>query len=144
QTGSASPAGVIGEWQPTRLLLLTEPNWALQVFWWLFWLNPAVLIAVLAIKPREFRWPHALVVAAMSALALHANRFTGLYAVVTAPVLAHGMGVLREKFAGKQRSDWGEATAGITAVVTVAFLIFVVVTNRWAVAESRPAKFGVG
>ncbi len=144
QSRNASPAGVIGEWQPTRLVLLTEPNGAVQVFWWLFCLNPVVLMAVLAIKGREFPWAHALVVAAMSALALHANRFTGLYAVVTAPILAHGLGVLRARFAGHAHSDWGEATAGIAAVVTAVFLIFVVVTNRWAVAESRPAKFGVG
>jgi tetratricopeptide (TPR) repeat protein len=85
-----------------------------------------------------------LVVAAMSVLALHANRFTALYAVVTAPILAHGLAVLREKFAGKKRSDWGEAMAGVLAGITAAFLIFVVVTNRWAIAESRPAQFGVG
>jgi tetratricopeptide (TPR) repeat protein len=144
QTGSSSPSGTIGEWQPTRELLLTEPNWALQVFWWLFWLNPVVLVAVLAIKRRAFPWAHALVVAAMSVLALHANRFTALYAVVTAPILAHGLAVLRERYVGKKRSDWGEATAGIVVAVTAAFLIFVVVTSRWAIAEDRPAKFGVG
>ena len=144
QTGSSGPSGAIGEWQPTRLVLLTEPNWAVWVFWWLFWLNPVVLIAVLAIKRREFPWAHALVVAAMSVLALRANRFTALYAVVTAPILAHGLAVLRARVAGEQRSDWGETTAGIVAGVTAAFLIFVVVTNRWAVAENRPAKFGLG
>ncbi len=144
QTRSSSPSGTIGEWQPTRELLLTEPNWALQVFWWLFWLNPAVLVAALLIKQRAFPWAHTLVVAAMSVLALHANRFTALYAVVTAPILAHGLVVLWERFAGKKRSDWGEATAGIVAAITAAFLIFIVVTNRWAIAESRPAKFGVG
>ncbi len=138
QTRSSSPAGTIGEWLPTRELLLTEPNWALQVFWWLFWLNPAVLVAVLAIQRRAFPWAHALVVAAMSVLALHANRFTALYAVVTAPILAHGLAVLRERFAGKKHSDWGQATAGTVAAVTAAFLIFVVVTNRWAIAEARP------
>jgi tetratricopeptide (TPR) repeat protein len=114
------------------------------VFWWLFWLNPVVLVAVLVIKRRAFPWAHALVVAAMSMLALHANRFTALYAVVTAPILAHGLGVLRERYSGKKRSAWGEATAGIVAAGTAAFLIFVVVTSRWAVDESRPAKFGVG
>jgi tetratricopeptide (TPR) repeat protein len=144
QTRTSSPSGAIGEWQPTRELLLTEPNWALNVFWWLFWLNPVVLMAVLAIKRRAFPWAHALVVAAMSVLALRANRFTALYAVVTAPILAHGLAVLRERFAGKNRSAWGESVAGIMAVSTAAFLIFVVVTNRWAIAESRPAKFGVG
>ncbi|MGO9243761.1 MAG: tetratricopeptide repeat protein [Verrucomicrobiia bacterium] len=144
QTRSSGPSGTISEWQPTREMLLTEPNWALQVFWWLFWLNPAVLVAVLAIKLRAFPWAHALVVAAMSVLALHANRFTALYAIVTAPILAHGLAVLRERFAGKKRSVWGEATAGTVAAVTAAFLIFIVVTNRWAIAESRPANFGVG
>jgi len=144
QTRSSSPSGTIGEWQPTRELLLTEPNLALQVFWWLFWLNPAVLVAVLVIQRREFPWAHALVVAAMSVLALHANRFTALYAVVTAPILAHGLAVLRGRFAGKKRSDWGEATARIVAGITAAYLIFVVVTNRWAIAESRSPKFGVG
>jgi len=144
QTGPSSPSGTIGEWQPTRLLLLTEPNWALRVFWWLFWLNPLALVAVLAIKRREFPWAHALVVAAMSVLALRANRFTALYAVVTAPILAHGLAVLREKFAGKERSDWGETTAGILAGGMAVFLIFVVVTNRWALAEDRSPNFGLG
>jgi tetratricopeptide (TPR) repeat protein/type IV secretory pathway VirB2 component (pilin) len=144
QTRASSPSGAIGEWQPTRSLLLTEPNRALQVFWWLFWLNPLVLAAVLAIKRREFPWAQALVVAAMSVLALRANRFTALYAVVTAPILAHGLAVVREKLAGKERSDWGEATAGILAGLTATFLIFVVVTNRWAMAEDRSQKFGWG
>ena len=144
QTSTSSPAGAIGEWQPTRLLLLTEPNWALQMFWWLFWLNPVVLVAVLAIKRRAFPWAHALVVAAMSVLALRANRFTALYAVATAPILAHGLAVLQKKFVGKRRSDWGEAIAEAVMGVTAAFLIFVVVTDRWAVAEDRPAEFGLG
>jgi tetratricopeptide (TPR) repeat protein len=144
QLRNSSSPGVIGEWQPTRLLLLTEPNWALTVFWWLFWLNPVVLIAVLAIQRREFPWSHALVVAGMSALAWRANGFTALYAIVTAPILAHGLAVIRAKIAGKQHSDWGEATARVVAGVTALFLIFVVVTNRWAVAENRPTKFGVG
>ena len=144
QTRPSSPSGTIGEWQPTRLLLLTEPNWALRVFWWLFWLNPLVLVAELAIKRRKFLWAHALVVTAMSVLALRANRFTALYAVVTVPVLAHSLTVLREKFAGKERSDWGEVTAGILAGATAIFLIAVVVTNRWAEAEDRSPNFGLG
>jgi tetratricopeptide (TPR) repeat protein len=144
QTRSSSPAGAIGEWVPTRLLLLTEPNWALTVFWWLLCINPIVLVVVLAIKWREFPWSHALVVAGMSALALHANRFTALYGIVTAPILAHGLAVIRAKIAGKQHSDWGEATARVVTGITAVFLIFVVVTGRWAVAENRPPKFGVG
>jgi len=144
QTRSSGPSGSLGEWQPTRQLLLTEPDWAVQVFWWLFWLNPVVLVAVLAIKRGTFPWAHSLVVAAMSVLGLYANRFTALYAVVTAPILAHGLAVVRENLAGKKRSDWGQATAGIAAGIAAALLIFVVVTNRWAIAESRPAKFGVG
>jgi tetratricopeptide (TPR) repeat protein len=144
QTSTSGPSGAIGEWQPTRLLLLTEPNWALRVFWWLFWLNPVVLVAVLAIKRREFPCTHALVVAAMSVLALRANRFTALYAVVTAPILAYGLAVLCKKFVGAGRSDWGEVIAEIVMGVTAAFLIFVVVTDRWAVAEDRPATFGLG
>ncbi|HTS16896.1 MAG TPA: tetratricopeptide repeat protein [Verrucomicrobiae bacterium] len=144
QTQSSSPAGTLGEWQPTRELLLTEPNWALQVFWWLFWLNPLVLLAVLVIQRRSFPWAHILVVAAMSALALRANRFTALYAVVTAPILAYGLSVIRARFAGKKPSDWAETTALIAAGAVAAFLIFVTVTNDWAIAESRPAKFGVG
>src|ERR1035437_3150614 len=119
-------------------------NWALTVFWWLLWLNPVVLIVVLAINRREFPWSHALVVAGMSVLALRANRFTALYAIVTAPILAHGLAVIRARLAGKQHSDWGEATARVVAGITAAYLIFVVVTNRWAVAESRPPKFGAG
>jgi tetratricopeptide (TPR) repeat protein len=144
QTSPSGPSGAIGEWQPTRLLLLTEPNWALQVFWWLFWLNPVVLVAVLVIKRREFPWAHALVVAAMSVLALRANRFTALYAVVTAPILAHGLVVLQKKFAGAKRTDWGEATGEIVVGATAVFLIFAVVTDRWALAEDRPAEFGLG
>jgi tetratricopeptide (TPR) repeat protein len=144
QMRSSSPSGTIGEWQPTRLLLLTEPNWALTVFWWLFWLNPVVLIVVLAIKRREFPWSHALVVAGMSVLAWRASQFTALYAIVTAPILAHGLAVIRAKIAGKEHSDWGEATARVVVGIAAAFLIFVVVTNRWAVTENRPPKFGAG
>lgn len=144
QTRSTSPSGTIGEWQPTRTLLLTEPNWALNVFWWLFWLNPVVLLAVLVIKRLKFPWAQALVVAAMSVLALRANRFTALYAVVTTPILAHGLAVLRARVAGEKRSGWGEATAQVVTGVTAVFLIFVVVTNRWATAENRAPKFGVG
>jgi Tfp pilus assembly protein PilF len=144
QTRSSSPSGAIGEWVPTRLLLLTEPNWALTVFWWLLWVNPIVLVAVLAIKRSKFPWSHALVVAGMSALALQANRFTALYGIVTVPILAHGLAVMRAKIAGKQHSDWGEATARVVVGITAIFLIFVVVTGRWAVAENRPPKFGVG
>lgn len=144
QTRSSSPSGAIGDWQPTRLLLLTEPNWALTVFWWLFWLNPVVLIAVLADKRSKFPWAHALVVAGMSVLVLRNYRFTAFYAIVTAPVLAHGLAVIRARIAGKQHSDWGEATARVAAGVAAVFLIFMVITGRWAVAENRPPKFGVG
>src|ERR1035438_9560916 len=144
QTRSLSPSDTIGEWQPTRLLLLTEPNWALTVFWWLLWLNPVVLIAVLANKRGKFPWSHALVVAGISVLALRNFQFTALYAIVTAPILAHGLAVIRAKLAGKERSDWGEATARLMAGMTAVFLIFVVVTNRWAMAENRSPKFGVG
>jgi len=144
QIRSLNPASTAGDWQPTRLLLLTEPNWALTAFWWLFWLNPVVLIAVLAIKPREFPWAHALVVGVMSLLAWRASQFTALYAVVTAPILAHGLAVIRTKIAGKEHSDWGEKTARVVAGVAAVFLIFVVVTDRWAAAENRPTKFGVG
>jgi tetratricopeptide (TPR) repeat protein len=144
QARSSSPSGTIGEWQPTRLLLLTEPNWALTVFWSLLWLNPVVLIAVLVNKRREFPWSHALVVAGMSVLALCNYRFTALYAIVTAPILAHGLAVIRARLAGKQHSDWGEATARAVAGITAVFLIFGVVTGRWAVAENRSPMFGVG
>ena len=144
QARSWNSAVVIGEGQPTRLLLLTEPNWALTAFWWLFWLNPLVLIAVLGIKRREFPWSYALVVAGMSVLALRANRFTAVYAIVTAPILANGLAVIRAKIAGKQHTGWGEATARALVGIAAALLIFVVVTNRWAMAENRPSKFGIG
>jgi len=88
QSRSAGPAGMISEWFPTRRLLIEYPNWALWTFWVLFWLTPLALVARLLIERREFSWAHALVVAGMSALALKANRFTGLYAVVTMPILA--------------------------------------------------------
>jgi tetratricopeptide (TPR) repeat protein len=144
QIRSLNPSSTIGEWQWTHRLLLTEPNWALTTFWWLFRLNPVVLIGVLAIKRREFPWAHALVVAGMSVLAWRASQFTALYAIVTAPILAHGLAIIRARIAGKQHSDWGEATTRVVAGGTAAFLIFVVVTNRWAVAENRPSKFGLG
>jgi tetratricopeptide (TPR) repeat protein len=144
QTRGASPAGVIGEWQPTRQLLLTEPNWALRVFWWLFWLNPLFLIARLVIERRQFPWAHALVVAGMSALALRANRFTAVYAVVTAPILAEAAAQIIRKMIGTRGrvplQVMGTAATGALAV----FLIWVVVTNRWAKDEGRAARFGLG
>jgi len=85
QMRTSSSSGTIGEWQPTRLLLLTEPNWALTVFWWLFWLNPVVLVAVLANQRGKFPWSHALVVGGMSVLAWRASQFMALYAIVTHP-----------------------------------------------------------
>jgi len=144
QVKSSSPAGTIGEWQPTRLLLLTEPNWALTVFWCLFWLNPVVLIAVLVIKRREFSLGARTGGGREGVLALRASRFTALYAIVTAPILAHGLAVIARESPGKQHSDWGEKTARVVAGITAVFLIFVVVTNRWAMAENRPPEFGAG
>ena len=144
QMRTSSSSGTIGEWQPTRLLLPTEPNWALTVFWWLFWLNPVVLVAVLANQRGKFPWSHALVVGGMSVLAWRASQFMALYAIVTAPILAHGLAVIRAKIAGKEHSDWGEATARVLAGIAAAFLIFVAVTGRWAVAENRLPRFGVG
>src|SRR5579871_888102 len=144
QSLASGPAGVIGEWQPTRLLLLTEPNWSLRVFWWLFWLNPIVLIAVVAIKRRATPWEHVLVVVGLSVLALRAYRFTALYAVGTAPILACGLATLRERIAGKNRSDWSEAVVAVVAGVVAISLIFAMVTNRWAVVEDRAPTFGLG
>ena len=171
QTGAASPAGAIGEWQPTRELLLTEPNWALRVFWWLFWLNPILLLGRLVVERRRFPWAHALVVAGMSALALRANRFTAVYAVVTAPILAGAVAQVLKKIAAQRRvevatlSKLHPATneAGPSRLQTVptlpepvrwiaalavgalaVFLIGVVVTNRWAEDEDREPRFGWG
>jgi len=54
QTRSSSPSGAIGEWQPTRELLVTRNQLgAAGVLVVSFWLNPAVLVAVLAIKPSR-------------------------------------------------------------------------------------------
>src|ERR1017187_2276442 len=93
--------GTIGEWQPTRLLLLTEPNWALTVFWWLFWLNPVVLIVVLANQRGKFPWSHALVVGGMSVLAWRASQFMALYAIVTGPLLPDRLAGVPAENAGK-------------------------------------------
>ena len=144
QTRYASPASAIGEWQPTRQLLFTEPNWALRVFWWLFWLNPLFLIARLAVERRQFPWAHVLVVAGMSVLALRANRFTAIYAVVTAPILAGAVTQIAKKTVGT-RSHALLRLAGATTVCALAvFLIWAVVTNRWPQDEDRAARFGLG
>jgi len=78
----------------------------------------------------------------MSALALDANRFTALYAVVTRRFWRTACGVA-ERFAGKS-ARIGASDGGNRGGHHGGVLDFVVVTNRWAIAESRPAKFGVG
>lgn len=144
QTGAASPAGAIGEWLPTRELLLTEPNWAFRVFWWLFWVSPILLAARLVIEWRRFSWAHALVVAGMSVLALRANRFTAVYAVVTAPILAGAAAqVLKKMSSVVDRPVVRWAATGIVGALA-AFLMAVVVTDRWSTVEEREPRFGLG
>ena len=136
QTRGTGPAGVIGEWQPTRQLLLSEPNWSLRVFWWLFWLTPVALAGRLVIERGKFPWAHALVLAGMSVLALRANRFTAVYAIVAAPILASALSVF---FKDRLRIVLASASIAVAG-----FLIWVVAANRWAMAENRAARFGVG
>jgi tetratricopeptide (TPR) repeat protein len=136
QTRQSGPAGVIGEWQPTLSVLPLEPNWAWRTFWWLFALTPLALIARLVVERGKFPWAHALVVAGMSALALRANRFTAVYAIVTAPILAGALGVLVK--------DKLQAVFATVSIAVAAFLCWAVVSNRWAMSENRSARFGVG
>ncbi len=136
QSRESGPAGVIGEWQPTLSVLPLEPNWAWRTFWWLFWLTPLALVARLVVERGKFPWAHALVLAGMSALALRANRFTAIFAIVTAPILAGALSMLiKDRF----RVVWATVSIAVAA-----FLIWAVVTNRWAMAENRSVRFGVG
>jgi tetratricopeptide (TPR) repeat protein len=165
QSRSAGPAGMISEWFPTRSLLVEQPNWALWIFWWLFWLTPLALAARLLVGWRKFPWAHALVVAGMSALALKANRFTGLYAVVTTPILAGALAAVWQRIAGPERSKGvapssRPACAGsagdlatrhamqFAAILFIGalavFLNWAVISNRWSVHENRAARFGAG
>jgi tetratricopeptide (TPR) repeat protein len=145
QTREAGPAGAIGEWQPTMESLAIEPNWALRVFWWLFWLTPVVLIARLFVERRRFPWAHALVMAGMSALALRANRFTAVYAIVMAPILADAVTVLWRKLLEKRQPvPWGRACGTAIVGAFACFVIAIVVTNAWAKWENRTPRFGVG
>jgi tetratricopeptide (TPR) repeat protein len=165
QSYSAGPAGMISEWFPTRRLLIEYPNWALWTFWVLFWLTPLALVARLLIERRGFPWAHALVVAGMSALALKANRFTGLYAVVTVPILAgalapilSGLAVAWQRIVGPERPNGfspspplrsaGRHALQFVAILFVGalavFLNLVVISNRWSVYENRVARFGTG
>jgi tetratricopeptide (TPR) repeat protein len=169
QTREASPAGVIGEWQPTRQLLLTEPNWSLRVFWVFFWLTPLVLVVRFTVEsqhfgrsaipsatggrksaPLQFPWSHALVIAGMSALALRANRFTGLYCIIAAPILVGALSAIqRVSWEWRPRYDrsgqeWPSYIFAPASVAAAAFLIWAVTTNRWAMTENRAAEFGVG
>jgi tetratricopeptide (TPR) repeat protein len=162
QGRSAGPAGMISEWFPTRSLLVEQPNWALWTFWWLFWLTPLTLAARLLVEWRRFPWAHALVVAGMSVLALKANRFTGLYAVATIPILAGAVAAVWQKIVGLERlkglpasggavGDQGFAAApqmqfaAIFFVGALAlFMNWAVISNRWSVHENRATRFGVG
>jgi tetratricopeptide (TPR) repeat protein len=160
QLAQTGPAGVIGEWQPTRSLLLTEPSWALRLFWAMFWVAPAALSARLAIERLKFPWAHALVLAGASVLALRANRFTALYALLAAPVLAGSLAVIGQAARARlslpvHRANtattsgttlshaWklaGGAAAGALALVVIGLTV----TDRWAKAENAPARFGLG
>jgi tetratricopeptide (TPR) repeat protein len=146
ETSASGPAGAIGEWQPTRQVMLTEPDWALRLFWWLFWATPLVLAARLVIDWRKFPWAHALVLAGMSALALRANRFTAVYAIVTAPILADALAVVARRFlTGKSAPRPWMRPCAIAAVGALAcFGGWITVTNAWAKYENRTARFGLG
>ena len=165
QSRHAGPAGMISEWFPTRSLLVEQPNWALWIFWWLFWLTPLTLVARLLVEWRKFPWAHALVAAGMSALALKANRFTGLYAVVTTPILAGALAAVWQRIVEPERSKGvapspRPACAGLArnlaarhalqfaAILFVGalavFLNWAVISNRWSAHENRAARFGVG
>ncbi|HUK82830.1 MAG TPA: tetratricopeptide repeat protein [Verrucomicrobiae bacterium] len=136
QSRASGPAGVIGEWLPTLQVLSTERNWATTMFRWLFALTPLAVVARLVVERGKFPWAHALVLAGMSVLALRANRFTAVYAIVTAPILASALGVLV-----KDRFHLVVTTVSLAVAV---FLSWAVVSNRWAMAENRAARFGVG
>jgi tetratricopeptide (TPR) repeat protein len=162
QSRSTGPAGMISEWFPTRSLLIEQPNWALWTFWVLFWLTPSALTARLLVGWRKFPWAHALVVAGMSALALKANRFTGLYAVVTIPILAGAVAVVWQKIVGCERPKGlppsprprpagnlaAKRALQFAAILLIGalavFLNWAVISNRWAVHENRAVRFGVG
>ncbi len=145
ETSASGPAGAIGEWQPTTQVMLTEPDWALRVFWWLFWATPVVLVARLVIDWRKFPWAHALVLAGMSALALRANRFTAVYAIVTAPILADAAVVLLKRFFEPRRPmPWANFGATVAVCALAWFAVWVVVSERWAKYENRTARFGLG
>ena len=149
QSLPSGPAGVIGEWQPTLRVLSVEPNWAWTTFWWLFALTPLALAGRLFVERGKFPWAHAFVLTGMTALALRANRFTAVYAIVTAPIFAGALGVILGSLRGRQSCGnlAKERLKVVFATVSIAvgaFLIWVVVTNRWAMAENSTGRFGVG
>jgi tetratricopeptide (TPR) repeat protein len=162
QSRGAGPAGMISEWFPTRSLLVEQPNWALWTFWWLFWLTPPALAARLLVEWRKFPWAHALVVAGMSVLALRANRFTGLYAVATIPILAGAVAAVWQRIVGRERpknfalSPRPQSAGNLAVMHAVQFaaILFVgalalfmswaVISNRWSIHENRATRFGVG
>ncbi len=147
QMQPSGPVGVIGEWQPTREALLTEPNLALTLFWFMWWLTPVAMLGRWAVEGHRFPWAHVVVGAGLALLGLRAQRFTALYALVSAPILAGALGVI---------GSWmGDRLSAITRVffnragrvVTVAaagLLIWATVSDRWAWSENRPARFGAG
>lgn len=147
QLRASGPAGVIGEWQPTRRLLLTEPSLSWGMFWWVYWLAPVALAGRLAVEGRRFPWSHALVLAGLSVLAMRAQRFPALYALVTAPVLAGGLAVSGRWLAGRLTGVLSRPAVWVGRWVTMAtgcWLIWAIGSERWAMAENRPARFGVG
>ena len=145
QTQASGPAGAIGEWQPVTQVLLTEPDWALRLFWWLFWVTPLALAARLVIGRKGFPWAHLLVLAGMSALALRANRFTAVYAIVTAPVLADAVAVVMKRlFENRKPAAWMEFCAIAAVGALACFGIWITATNAWARYENRTARFGWG
>jgi tetratricopeptide (TPR) repeat protein len=147
QLHGSGPIGVIGEWQPTREVLLTESDWALRIFWCLWWLTPFALVGRLAVERGRFPWTHVVVVIGLSILGLRAQRFTALYALVTAPILAGALGVVGNWFAVRfLRGVAGTlawAGRGLVAV-TACVMVWWIVSDRWAMAENRPARFGAG
>jgi tetratricopeptide (TPR) repeat protein len=143
ETGTTGPAAVIGEWRPTRELMLTEPNESLRLFWWFFCATPIALVMRLWMERRNFPWAHMFVLAGVTALALRANRFIGLYAMVAVPMLAGAVAsVFRQR--PIRPAGWLRWLGWGATMIVAGLIVWVTVSGRWAQRENRPANFGAG
>jgi hypothetical protein len=93
------------EWQPPTLFV--ESDFSPAIFGWFLAAQGLAAIAAGAIAPRRIDAPNLALVLVTAAMALSARRFIPLFAVVSTPLLAANVEIVRARFVPGRRGPRG-------------------------------------